>query len=653
MRAGQPVRLGDQGMLVEGRDGFLYGIALTGQANAGNSFQVCPLIVGGGAGGGAVQPPLGPPGTLDPPENLAAGTATADSVPLTWDPVQGATGYQVGWKPPNEAEQFVRVSGTGHTLTGLEDGTEYAIRVRTTNAEGDGAWSNTIRKSTLSTLPAPTGFALGTATGTTLPLTWNLRTGATSYDVGWRIGGGTETVASAGNNDNYTITGLTPDTEYDVRIRSVNIVGDGTWSEYSKFRTAVVPLNAPSDLAAGVVTFDSIPLTWTAVDDATGYKIGYKKGSDDEAVVEVSGGATNSHTLTGLDDGEEYTIRIRTVNSAGDGVWSGTITATTIAVTAPAPADFRSSSGRDQLSLFWDAVPGATSYTIGYSRGLLSESTVSVTGTSHVLTGLHFGTTYRLRVRAVNQHGDGLWSDYIVRDTTAGILSVAAPVSLSIEQRHQRSFVLHFALLSGQTAFQVGYTESGQTVETVVQHSTATAFTTPVGVIIGSLKPSTTYTLRVRWTSGTNAGAVVADHSGDDDRRAAVRAHGPGRRHRHGHDHPAHLVRSGGRNGLQDWLYTRIGQRDRSDSRGRHHGIAHLDGTVRQHGVHHPHPHDQQRRRRPLVRHDQQDHDGCANPRRPKQPRGGHGDERQHPAHLDGGYGSHGLQDRLHARQRH
>ena len=211
--AGEAVKLGDQGMMVEvesGDSGFIYGVACTSQPTAGRTFQVAPLRSGSYIGISGTETPTSPPGTLDPPTGLAAGAATASTIPLTWDPVAGATGYQISYTPANEPERRVPATGTGHTLTGLEDSNTYTIRIRTLNAEGYGAWSPTIRKSTLSTLPAPTGFALGTATGTTLPLTWNLRPGATSYDVGWKLGDGSETVLDAGNNDNLTITGLTP-----------------------------------------------------------------------------------------------------------------------------------------------------------------------------------------------------------------------------------------------------------------------------------------------------------------------------------------------------------------------------------------------------------------------------------------------------------
>ena len=53
----------------------------------------------------------------------------------------------------------------------------------------------------------------------------------------------------------------------------------------------------------------SITVTWTASSDATGYRIHYTSDSDSGNET-VSDGSTETHTLTGLVNGENYTISI-------------------------------------------------------------------------------------------------------------------------------------------------------------------------------------------------------------------------------------------------------------------------------------------------------------------------------------------------------
>ena len=63
----------------------------------------------------------------------------------------------------------------------------------------------------------------------------------------------------------------------------------------------------------------SIRVTWTPpspLGGITGYRIFYTGGSSN-GTVDVSGGSTNSYTLTGLSSGETYTISIRSLVSIG------------------------------------------------------------------------------------------------------------------------------------------------------------------------------------------------------------------------------------------------------------------------------------------------------------------------------------------------
>ena len=56
-----------------------------------------------------------------------------------------------------------------------------------------------------------------------------------------------------------------------------------------------------------------IIVTWTASSDATGYRIHYTSDSDSGSET-VSDGSTETHTLTGLVNGETYIISISAVS---------------------------------------------------------------------------------------------------------------------------------------------------------------------------------------------------------------------------------------------------------------------------------------------------------------------------------------------------
>ena len=71
----------------------------------------------------------------------------------------------------------------------------------------------------------------------------------------------------------------------------------------------------PSDVRAVQNGSTSIIVTWTASSDATGYRIHYTSDSDSGNET-VSDGSTETHTLTGLVNGETYTISILAASPA-------------------------------------------------------------------------------------------------------------------------------------------------------------------------------------------------------------------------------------------------------------------------------------------------------------------------------------------------
>ena len=79
---------------------------------------------------------------LEAPSNITQGATTTTSVNVSWSQVLNATGYYVSYQrqelgaPPVVTPQYERIVGgdnTGATLSGLEPGTAYRIRVWSTD----------------------------------------------------------------------------------------------------------------------------------------------------------------------------------------------------------------------------------------------------------------------------------------------------------------------------------------------------------------------------------------------------------------------------------------------------------------------------------------------------------------------------------------
>ena len=140
-------------------------------------------------------------------------------------------------------------------------------------------------------------------------------------------------------------------------------------------------------------------VTWTAVDNATGYTVQWMSGGEDyntgDRQATVTPGSTTRHTIPSLTNGTEYTVRvIATRTGATDG----------------APQHLSGVPGDEQVMLTWDA-PSSD----GGSAILRYEYAIDDSGTwidagldlEETVPGLTNGQQYAFEVRAVNSAGPG------------------------------------------------------------------------------------------------------------------------------------------------------------------------------------------------------------------------------------------------------
>jgi len=141
--------------------------------------------------------------------------------------------------------------------------------------------------------------------------------GAAISGYKWSVDGVNYTTR-AGTDSPIVITGLTNGTDYTVRIRAVNSVGDGAVATASSTAT---PITTPGAPTIGTITpgDSQLSVAFTAPASNGGAAISGYKWSVDGTSYTLRSGTSSPIVITGLNNGTAYTVRIRAVNSVGDG----------------------------------------------------------------------------------------------------------------------------------------------------------------------------------------------------------------------------------------------------------------------------------------------------------------------------------------------
>ncbi len=208
---------------------------------------------------------------------IATTTPDETTIALTWDTINDAAGYEVQFKEKDSSYWTIAgtVTETSLTIEGLDLQTTYEIRVRTVFADSYSDFSETVEVTTLGVvIPAVPTISSVDCGSKTLKVTWGAVDRATSYSLQYKKS--TETTWTAAvtqqNVLEYTITGLTKLTSYDIQVRSHGTGGDSDWSASTTSTTTEITyplsISTASDFvswveteAAGCSATDQVTLT--------------------------------------------------------------------------------------------------------------------------------------------------------------------------------------------------------------------------------------------------------------------------------------------------------------------------------------------------------------------------------------------------------
>ena len=506
--------------------------------------------------------------TNPPTPTLTFGSRTTTAITVNWTAITGANnGYRVeyckssancdtaqtgsdwGGAQTNTATKGSTDISTQATIstqfTSLTTDSTYLFRIAS-KAEGSSntitsqsSWSSTFTAIPTANPSPPTALTAGTATTTTIPLTWtapatvpsggyqvqhceNHSTTCTSTGTGTDWSTATITDASS---TSHTLT-LTTGTTYNIRIRSVKTSTPNAYSAWTTPIQASTKFAIPTNLQASTgANNNSLSVSWTATTGATSYKtrICAQDCSTGTNWREESQ-TTTSPTLSNLVAGTSYQVQVRAVKlSSGNTVTSDWTSSDTQSTSGTQPTVSTASitdttADNTQVTVNWTAVAGVSGYQVQHcasgancgANGVGSDwASATITpkanqsSTSVAVPSLTNGTTYRFRLRTYASYSSPqppmtLYSSWSNTSDQTPAITISG---FGVVERHPTAIKVQWDAFSGATGgYEVQYKVSTASSWTTVTRSSATA----VSETITGLTNGTTYNIRVRADLGSN-----------------------------------------------------------------------------------------------------------------------------------------------------
>ncbi|KAK2844342.1 hypothetical protein Q5P01_011001 [Channa striata] len=360
--------------------------------------------------------------TLSPssPRNLQFSDITHNSAHISWDPApRGVRGYRIIWvKTDGLVSKEVEVGPvSSYDLSELMSLMEYSVAIFALYDEGQ---SEPLTDGfTTTPVPGPLNLQSSDVSTESFEVSWDHSANDINlYRLSWApfTGGDTKEVILSGSDNRYSLTGLSPSTEYEVMLTAifkdesesdtVSVIETTLAQTTTIATTTPVARQAVRNLQLSDETTQSLEASWEMEDlHVESYRVSYAslRGDHKEESILVDGGETRAVLQPLLSD-TQYKVKVTPVYTDGQDGISVSALGATLPFLSPENLHV-SEEWYNRFRITWDP-PGAP--TVGYRiiykpinvPGPVLETTVGENVNSVLLPNLLSGTEYGVQVMA-------------------------------------------------------------------------------------------------------------------------------------------------------------------------------------------------------------------------------------------------------------
>ncbi|XP_072366743.1 protein tyrosine phosphatase receptor type Fa isoform X8 [Scyliorhinus torazame] len=483
--------------------------------------------IGRGPPSEIVETRTGEQAPSSPPLKVQARMLSASTMLIQWEEPEESNGQIRGYRvyyttdsrlPLNMWYKHNLDDSRLTTIGGLITDTTYSIRVLAFTSVGDGPPSEIIQVKTKQGVPAqPAEFQAEAESDTSIALTWVLRQEEKiiKYELIYSEAvDGKEEQVIFDPKSSYTVEGLKPHKIYYFRLAARSEHGLGAYTQRISTKTMQsMPSAPPRKVEAESVNSTTIKVMWKPPVSSKqhgqirGYQVTYVRLEKGEPqgqpiIKDVMLAEEQEAIIGGLMPETTYSITVAAYTTRGDGARSKPRLVTTSGTVPGMPAMVISVTQMCTALIQWQPPPQMVDDLLGfrlqYSRSDEDKPNIielSKNDNHYTVINLHKGATYFFRLSAKNKAGFG--EDTVKRIVTQEEIPSGFPQNLRVVGLTTSTTELSWdpPVVTERNGKMILYTVLFRDINS---QKDLTNTTNETQITLSSLKPDTTYDIRVR-----------------------------------------------------------------------------------------------------------------------------------------------------------